>query len=146
MQVDFYHLSGAAIERVLPRLAERVLKQGERLLVVSGDEALAARLDGALWSYAADAFLPHGRAGDGTEAEQPILIAATPDPRNAARNILIADGLWRDEALAFARTFYLFDAATIDGARAAWRALGTREEIARRFWKQDEAGRWREGP
>ena len=145
MQVDFYHLTDIPIERVLPPLAEKLLAAGERLLVVAGEPALTARLDADLWSYAPDAFLPHGRAGEGGEADQPVLIATTPDAANGARNLLIADGLWRDEALGFDRAFYLFDAATIDGARAAWRALGTRDDIVRRYWKRED-GRWREGP
>ena len=145
MQVDFYHLTDIAIERVLPQLAEKLLGAGERLLVVTGEEGQAARLDADLWSYAPDAFLPHGRAGEGGDADQPVLISAAPDAANGARNLLIADGLWRDEALGFDRAFYMFDAATIDGARAAWRALGSRDEVVRRYWKRED-GRWREGP
>ena len=146
MQVDFYHLEAVPLERVLPRIAERLVGDGQRLLVIAADDALAARLDADLWTYAADAFLPHGRAGAEGAADQPVLIAAIADPVNGARNVAIADGVWRDEALGFDRAFYLFDAATIADARAAWRALGLREDIARRYWKQDEDGRWREGP
>ncbi len=144
MQVDFYHLADIAIERVLPQIAEKLLAGGQRLLVVAG-EPLAAQLDAALWSYAAEAFLPHGRSGEGGEADQPVLIAATAEAGNGARNLLIADGQWRDEALGFDRAFYLFDSATIDGARTAWRALGTRDGVERRYWKRED-GRWREGP
>jgi DNA polymerase-3 subunit chi len=146
MQVDFYHLAAVPLERVLPRIAERLLGDGQRLLVVAGEEALAARIDADLWTYAPDAFLPHGRAGAEGEADQPLLISAATNPANGARNIAIVDGMWRDEALGFDRAFYLFDAGTIDGARAAWRTLGMREDIVRRYWKQDEDGRWREGP
>ncbi len=63
MQVDFYHLTQAPVERVLPRIAERVLETGGRLLIVSSDEALAQRLDSHLWNYRPDSFLPHGVAG-----------------------------------------------------------------------------------
>ena len=104
------------------------------------------RLDEMLWSYAADAFLPHARAEGEGDADQPILIAGSPAAANSARNVALADGIWRDEALAFDRAFYLFDAATIAAARHAWRALGDRQDVVRRFWKQDEDGRWREGP
>lgn len=145
MQVDFYHLADITIERVLPPLAEKLLAKGERLLIVAADDGQATRLDADLWTYAPDSFLPHGRAGEAGEGDQPVLIAITTDSTNGARNLLIADGLWRDEALGFDRAFYLFDAATIDGARAAWRALGTRDDVVRRYWKRED-GRWREGP
>jgi DNA polymerase-3 subunit chi len=146
VQVDFYHLDRSPLERVLPRIAERVVEGGGRLLVVSGDEALAERLDEHLWNYTPDSFLPHGRAGGEADAGQPILIAASPDPVNGARNIALADGLWREEALAFDRAFYFFDAGTIAGARAAWRALAGRAGVDSRYWKQDEAGKWLQGP
>jgi DNA polymerase-3 subunit chi len=147
MQVDFYHLAATPIERVLPRIAERLFGNGERLVIVAEDDALAARLDLALWSYAADSFLPHGRASGEGDAEQPVLITdAAAEPANGARNVALADGVWRDEALAFDRAFYLFDDSTIAAARGAWRALGERDGIVRRFWKQDDEGRWREGP
>jgi DNA polymerase-3 subunit chi len=142
VQVDFYHLAASPVERALTRIAERLLGDGGRLLVVCGDDALAARIDRYLWTYAPDSFLPHGRAGDGQEAGQPVLIAPLPDPLNAARHIALADGVWRDDALAFDRAFHFFDDATIAEARTAWKALGARDGISRNFWKQDQAGRW----
>ena len=146
MQVDFYHLDRTPLERVLPRIAERVIESGGRLLVVSADEALSARLDAHLWNYTPDSFLPHGRAGGEADADQPVLIAASTDPANGARNIALADGIWREEALAFDRAFYFFDSETIAGARNAWRAVAGRADIDPRYWKQDEEGRWRQGP
>lgn len=144
MQVDFYHLTIQPIERVLPRLAERVLAGGGRLLVVAEAEAQRAALDRLLWSYAQESFLPHAQAGGPADADQPVLIGPQPEAANGARNILIADGVWRDEALAFDRIFHLFDEANIAAARAAWRALGDRSEVERRYWKQDEDGRWQQ--
>jgi DNA polymerase-3 subunit chi len=146
VQVDFYQLAGASIDQVLPRLAERVLAEGERLLVVADDSTILAHLDTLLWGYAPESFLPHGRAGEADEGVQPILLATTLAAVNGARRLAIVDGRWRDEALAFERSFYLFDNAAIEGARAAWRALGKRDGVERRFWKRDEDGRWREGP
>ena len=35
MLVDFYHLTASPIERVLPRICEKVLADGERLLIVA---------------------------------------------------------------------------------------------------------------
>lgn len=142
MQVDFYHLTFAPVERVLPRIAERVLADGGRLLIVSADEALAQQLDEHLWNYRPDSFLPHGRVGKGGEEGQPILIALDTAPLNAARNIALADGVWRDEALTFDRTFLLFGEDRIADARNAWRDLTKREGVECRFWKQDENGKW----
>lgn len=142
MQVDFYQLSSTPIERVLPRIAERVLEGGGRLLVVTADEPQALAIDRALWTYAPESFLPHARAGAGGEAEQPVLIAAVCDAPNGARNIALADATWRDEALSFDRAFHFFDDATLEAARAAWRGLKGREGVEPRYWRQED-GRWR---
>ena len=141
MQVDFYHLTAQPLDRVLPRVAERVVETGGRLLVVAESEDQRAALDKLLWTYNPESFLPHAEAG-GDDAAQPILIAATPDPTNSAANVALADGIWREEALAFDRAFHFFDADRITEARAAWKALADRDGIERRYWKQNEEGRW----
>jgi DNA polymerase-3 subunit chi len=142
MKVDFYHLATSPVAAVLPRLAERLLAEGGRLLVVSADPAQRDALDAALWSWRADSFLPHGQAGGGADADQPVLIAGDPAPANGARAVALVDGQWRDEALGFERAFHLFDDGAIAAARAAWRALAGRDGVERRFWKQAEDGRW----
>ena len=141
MQVDFYHLTAQPLDRVLPRIAERVVESGGRLLVVADSEDQRAALDKLLWTYNPESFLPHAEAG-GDDAAQPILITAMPDPTNSARNVALADGIWREEALAFDRAFHFFDADRITEARAAWKALADREGIERRYWKQNDEGRW----
>lgn len=146
MQVDFYHLAATPIERVLPRIAERLLADGARLLIVADDEALLARLDRQLWDYAPDSFLPHGREGGGDDTRQPVLLSTSILAANGARNVALADGVWREAALGFERAFFLFDTSRIDGARASWRTLGGKPDVERKFWKQDDAGKWREGP
>jgi DNA polymerase-3 subunit chi len=143
MLVDFYHLASTPLERVLPRICERLIDGGERLLVVAEEESLLRRLDEQLWTYAPGAFLPHGRTSPKT---QPILLSTALEPLNGAGNVALADGVWREEALAFARTFYFFGDGHLDGARGAWRALKGKAEAEPRYWKRDERGKWVQGP
>jgi DNA polymerase III subunit chi len=145
MQVDFYQLSRDPVEQVLPAIAQRLLDAGERLLVVDGREGALPRLSRALWGYRPDSFLAHGTSGEGGEAAQPILLSDTEQAANAARNIALADGLWREAALGYDRAFYFFDAETIEGARACWRALSGQEGVTPRFWRQ-EGRKWVQGP
>ncbi|WP_374944026.1 DNA polymerase III subunit chi [Sphingomonas sp.] len=142
MKVDFYHLTAQPLDRVLPMLAEKVLAGGARLLVVAQEQEQRAYLDKLLWTYAADSFLPHAQIGGADDGDQPILIAPDVNAANRARNVLLADGIWRDDALDFDRAFHLFDEDAIKPARAAWKALAGREGVGCRFWKQNDSGRW----
>jgi DNA polymerase-3 subunit chi len=141
VQVDFYQLAGTPAEQVIASIAEKVLAAEGRLLIIAGDESHLARLDRMLWDDGADRFIPHGLAGGADDARQPVLLSTSPDAPNQARNLLIADGAWRDSALAYDRSFYLFDAASLDAARLAWKLLAGREGVERRYWAQVD-GRW----
>lgn len=149
MRVDFYHLTRSGPDSIASILAEKLLGNGERLLIIADDAANLEKLDTALWAGKPESFLPHALAGreGNDDAAEPILLST--DITAASNNpaaVLLVDGIWRDEALEYGRTFYLFDAATIENARTAWKALGTRDGLERHYWKQDERGRWAEGP
>ncbi len=142
MQVDFYHLTATHLDRALPSIAERVIATGGRLLIVAEGDAQRAALDRLLWNYAPDSFLPHAIAGADDDAAQPVLIAPDVNAANHARHIALVDGQWRDEALKFDRAFHFFDSDHIRAAREAWKGLAGRESVERRYWKQNDAGRW----
>jgi DNA polymerase-3 subunit chi len=141
VQVDFYQLAGAPAEKVVASIAGKLLAKDERLLVVAEDEPFLARLDRMLWDQGATSFLPHAFAGGADDARQPILLSTSEDAPNQARNMLIADGIWRDAALTYDRSFYLFDAANVVAARLAWKLLAGREGVERFHWAQED-GKW----
>ena len=141
MRVDFYQLGEAPPEGIIASLAGKLIEEKQRLLIVASDEGLLARLDRQLWDQGATSFLPHGLAGGSDDAAQPVLLSTGTEAPNLARNLLIADGEWRDAALSYDRAFYLFDGATLEGARLAWKLLAGREGVERRYWAQ-EGGKW----
>ncbi len=140
LKADFYYLTRTPLDRALPAIAERVLASGARLLILADDALLLDRLDTHLWAYRAESFLPHGREGD-----QPVLLALPDAQISGYTNIALVDGIWRDVPAGTERVFYFFDADRLDNARSAWRAVAD-QPVERRYWKQDEAGRWVEGP
>ena len=141
MRVDFYQLGSATLESVIAAIAGRLIGEQQRLLVVAGDEALLARLDRQLWDQGQASFLAHGLAGGSDDSRQPILLSTAVDAPNLARNLLIADGEWRDAALGFERAFFLFDAETLEAARLAWKLLAGREGVERHYCS-NESGKW----
>ncbi|NUQ18755.1 MAG: DNA polymerase III subunit chi [Sphingomonas sp.] len=141
MQVDFYQLLGTPAEQVIARIGERILSTGGRLIVIAEDEAYLSKLDRMLWDQGPTSFLPHALAGGAEDARQPILLTTTPDAPNLARNALIADGVWRESALSYDRSFFLFDNATLKPAREAWKSLADRDGVERNY-RAREDGSW----
>ncbi len=141
MRVDFYQLGDATIESVVASVGQRLIGEGQRLLVVADDDALLARLDRLLWDQGAASFIPHGLAGGNDDSAQPILLSSGSDAPNRARNLLIADGEWREAALGYDRAFYLFDGESLEAARLAWKLLAGRDGVERNYWVHED-GRW----
>ena len=105
MRVDFYQLGDATVESVIAAIGGKLIAEDQRLLVVASDEALLARLDRMLWDQGPTSFVPHGLAGSGDDAAQPILLSQGSDAPNLARNLLIADGEWREAGAITAAQF-----------------------------------------
>ena len=142
MRIDFYQLgAGVGPEGIIASIAGKLLGEQQRLLVVVENDGQRSRLDRMLWDQGATSFLPHGLSGEGSEPSQPILLSGSTDAPNGARNILIADGKWREAALHFERAFFLFDSETVEAARGAWKDLASREDVERHYWANEE-GRW----
>ena len=140
MKVDFWQLSRDPVEKVVALIASRVLDAGERLIVVSKSPEQREAISDALWRAGPESFLANGEAGAAGEADQPILLSATPAPANKASHIIYADGEYRGHD-GFARTFLLFDDNSKEAARGTWRSLDGEEPLERAFFRQD-GGKW----
>lgn len=142
-EVLFYHLETQPLERVIPVLLEKTLERGWKAVVEVGSSDRAEMLDRLLWTYRDESFLPHGLAGAGDEAEQPILITTGAENPNGAEVRFFADRAVPQSAAGYRRIVFLFsghDPDAITEARAAWRALRDGNELT--YWQQDENGRW----
>ncbi|HUV32815.1 MAG TPA: DNA polymerase III subunit chi [Devosiaceae bacterium] len=141
--IVFYHLENSPLERALPALLEKVVERGWKAVVeVGGAERLEA-LDTTLWTYADDAFLPHGLASEDQAAQQPIVLTNGEDNPNAANVRFFVDGATPKSGGGYERLVFMFnghDTDAVTRARAAWRALGEANELT--YWQQDENGRW----
>ena len=140
MEIDFWQLSRDPVEKVTALIAARVLSQGERLLVVSESADQRAAIAKGLWEAGPESFLANGEAGAPGAERQPILLSRTIEAANGASHAIFADGAFRD-APGFARSFLLFDEATLQHARQTWKALSDREGLERAFFRQD-GGKW----
>lgn len=143
-EVLFYHLERQPLERVLPTLLERTLERGWRAVVQCGSEERLEAIDGSLWTYRDDSFLPHGTARDGPPARQPIFLTSGEDNPNGAQVRFLIEGATLGELAGYDRVVHLFDGhdqAAVELARAEWkRARAAGCEVT--YWQQADNGRW----
>lgn len=142
--VGFYHLTARPLDAVLPRLLEKAVAGGHRVVLRSADAALLARLDTLLWTYDPASFLPHAVDGEHA-AMQPVLLTSGDAAANGAGLLAVVDGALPGDLAPYTRVLYLFDGGDDDAlalARRHWRALKAREGITATYWKEDDAGRW----
>jgi DNA polymerase III subunit chi len=141
MQLDFWQLSRDPVERVVALVAERTRAAGEKLLVIAADEGQRAALSRALWEAKPEAFLANGEAAAPHAERQPILLSSECEAANGARYVVLADGVWREQAERFERAFLLFGDAGIEAARGIWRQFDDREDVTRGYYAQED-GKW----
>jgi DNA polymerase III subunit chi len=141
--VLFYHLEARPLEAVLPQLLEKTLERGWRAVVEVGSAERADALDGHLWTYREDSFLPHARAGAETDGHQPILLTTDTGNANNAVCRFFVDRAVPRSAEAYERIVFLFsghDPDALAEAREAWKLLRTDNAVT--YWQQSPEGRW----
>ena len=70
----FHHLERRRVDQALPDLIVRILPQGRRVVVRVPSAEMVEALNDRLWTYDDASFLPHGAAGDGDPATQPVYL------------------------------------------------------------------------
>lgn len=150
MEIWFYHLLDAPLERVLPTLIERALARGWTSIVQATSSERLAIVDELLWTYADDSFVPHGTAQEGDAASQSVYLTCDVDNPNGAavrffiERAQIAPVLIGPTAQSYQRCLLLFDGGDPDqlaDARAQWARLkASGHDLA--YFQQGEDGRW----
>src|SRR6185437_11026225 len=92
-EIGFYHLLGTPLERALPKLLERALAGGYRVVVLAGSAERVEQLDAVLWTYDDASFLPHGSRRDGQAERQPIWLSERDENPNGADLLVLTEGM-----------------------------------------------------
>lgn len=144
-EVLFYHLDRQPLDRVLPRLLALSLERGWRVVVQAGSAERVEALDALLWTYEDESFLPHGTAGDGHEAEQPVFLTTDDsNPNGAVVRFLVDRAYPPADAGAYQRVVLIFDGNDPDAladARSHWKTLKA-AGLGVTYWQQNERGGW----
>lgn len=141
-EVWFYHLERTGLDQALPELLEKTLARGWRALVRAQDKDRIEHLDGWLWSYREDSFLPHAPADEPGAARQPILLTTAQDNPNQADALFLIDGAEPGALEPYTRCVVLFDGNDEDAlktARRQWTQVkGTGLPVS--YWRQKGRG------
>ncbi|MCB1537386.1 MAG: DNA polymerase III subunit chi [Rhodospirillales bacterium] len=141
-EIRFYHLQRSREEDALPLLAFKAWQAGQRVVVRLPDAARVEAMNNALWTFKADAFLPHGSAADGAADRQPVWLSTENDNPNGAKTLILGVGCTPDEIEAYTLCCLMLDgndAAQVEGARSLWRGYkDAGHELS--YWQQDASG------
>lgn len=144
-EIWFYHLERTSLDAALPELLEKTLARNWRALVRSTAAERVEHLDGWLWSYRDDAFLPHGVDGEPMAERQPVLITTRMENPNRAQALFLIDDAEPGDLSDYARCVLLFDGkdeAALAAARVRWRTFKD-QGCQVSYWRQGEASGWR---
>ena len=137
-----YHLERTGLEQALPELLEKTLQRGWKALARVREAARLQHLDGWLWTYRDESFLPHAPDDEPNAARQPILLTTGFENANGADALFLVDGAEPGELAGYARCVVLFDGgdeAQMAVARAQWSAVKA-SGAAVSYWKQQARG------
>ena len=141
----FHHLERRRVDQALPDLIVRILPQGRRVVVRVSSAEMVEALNDRLWTYDDASFLPHGAAGDGDPATQPVYLTdRVENPNNASVLVALAGAETSPGDAAFDLVIRLFDGRdeeAIQEARREWKRLKD-EGFALSYWREGDDGGW----
>ncbi|QUD88991.1 DNA polymerase III subunit chi [Phenylobacterium montanum] len=143
-EVWFYHLERSGLDQVLPELLEKTLGRGWKALVRCGQRERVEHLDGWLWSYREDSFLPHGSADEPQAERQPIVLTTDDANPNGADALFLIDGAEAGDLDGYKRCILLFDGrdeAALTEARGRWKRFKA-QGLPVSYWRQGAERGW----
>lgn len=143
-EVWFYHLERSTLDQVLPELLEKTLARGWRAIVRSPEPERLEHLDGWLWAYRDNSFLPHGLGEEPLAQRQPILLTAGDENPNGAQALFLVDSAEPGALDGYARCILLFDGrddAALATARKRWKSFRD-QGLPVSYWRQGAERGW----
>ena len=143
-EVWFYQLERTGLAQALPELLEKTLAKKWKAVVRAARRERVEPLDGWLWPWRDDSFLPHAVEGQPDLERQPVVLTVGQGNPNGAEALFLVDGAEPGNLEGYERCVILFDGAdetAMAQARERWKAL-KRGGAAVSYWKQSGRGGW----
>lgn len=144
-QVDFYHLTSSDLDAALIMLLKKTVAAGKKALILC-PKPVAGALDDLLWTYEADAWLPHGIDDGEGQPQAKVWISTDPGVNPiAAPFLFVTHGAMPASWQGIERAFILFDGhseAQVQQAREQWKFVTAEDDVTASYFAQDDDGRW----
>lgn len=140
-EIRFYHLQKTAEEFAVAQIATKALASGKRVFIRAADAVQAEVLNGALWTYRADSFVPHGTSKDGHASRQPVFIGADNEVPNDAKIFIMTSACVEEPMDGFDLRCEMLCEANKEPARARWRAYKEQGHTVT-YWLETPEGGW----
>ena len=134
----------ATLDQALPMIVMKAWQSGENVMVRVPDKREASRLNDLLWSFRADAFIPHGMDGDKNAGQQPVFVTVNDENVNEAKILILTHGCTYPSVGDFKMTCEMLDGRVqnqITDARSRWKTYKN-DGHDLTYWQQDENGKW----
>ncbi len=146
-EFDFYHIVKGDYIKPAILIAEKVLKNFDKLLILVPEDKLSYLSD-KLWIEKKDSFIAHGSHDDKLSDFAPIWLSseAVDNPIHA-KNIMLTNGMNLDDTTTFKRVFNLFHESSkreLEIARSQWRDWSSRPQHKCRYFTQTQSGGWQQ--
>jgi DNA polymerase-3 subunit chi len=149
-EVSVYQLTTHPLEKVLPRILEKVYDGGLRALVVTDTPDHMQTINATLWTYSPGSFLPHGMDGNKTfdPADNPIWITTEPQNKNEASVLVLTHGQQADNLSSYVRCVDIFDGNDLVASVSAQQRCSDYQKQGHPvvYWKQSLTGNWDQVP
>lgn len=129
----------------MPKLMEKALASGSKVLMLCGSDAAVKSMSDALWNSNPNGFLPHGSSKEAHADLQPILLSVEDAAANGADILCILDGSTPASLPKYSKVLDVFDGsddAAVAGARQRWSAY-KEQGYALQYVKQQPGGGWK---
>lgn len=141
----FHHLERRRVDQALPDLLGRLYAEGRRIVLRAPSAEMVQALNDRLWTFDDASFLPHGAAGDGDPATQPVFLTEKVENPNAATVLLLlaaAETSPGDDAFeCVIRLFDGRDEVALGEARREWKRLKD-AGLELSYWREGDLGGW----
>ena len=117
-EIRFYHMQTQTLDEVLPRLLLKAYGMDKPIIVRTGNDQEAERLNKHLWTFHPQHFLPHGSKKNGNADLQPIWLTAKEENPNDAKILFLTAGASWDELEQFDLVCELLDGFDNDAVKA----------------------------